>query len=91
MVIDAANGVIVDKIAIGDGCDGVAFDAVTKNIYTSNGSDGTMTVIHEENAAKFTVLENVATKRGARTIALDKQTHLIYQQQNLKRLIPIKK
>ena len=37
-----------------------------------------MTVIHEDNANKFTVLENITTKRGARTIALDKQSHLIY-------------
>ena len=78
MVIDATNGSVVDKITIGNGCDGVAFDAAAKNIYTSNGSDGTMTVIHEESAAKFTVVENVVTKKGARTIALDNQTHLIY-------------
>ena len=77
MVIDATNGNIVDKITIGDGCDGVAFNDGTKNIYTSNG-EGTMTVIHEENANKFTILENIPTKRSARTIALDNQTHLIY-------------
>ena len=77
VVMDATNGKIIDKLAIGDGCDGVAFDADTKNIYTSNG-EGTMTVIHEDNANKFTVLENITTKRGARTIALDKQSHLIY-------------
>ena len=77
VVLDANNGTVVDKIIIGDGCDGVAFDAATKNIYTSNG-EGTITVIHEETAAKFTVLETVPTKRGARTIALDNQTHLIY-------------
>ena len=78
MVIDAGNGKIVDKITIGDGCDGVAFDATIKNIYTSNGSDGTLTVVHEESADKFVVLENIPTKKGARTIALDKQTQLIY-------------
>lgn len=77
VVLDANNGTVVDKIIIGDGCDGVAFDAATKNIYTSNG-EGTINVIHEETAAKFTVLETVPTKRGARTIALDNQTHLIY-------------
>jgi YVTN family beta-propeller protein len=77
VVLDATNGKIVDKIAIGDGCDGVAFDAGTKNIYTSNG-EGTITVIHEETAAKFTVLETVPTKKGARTIALDNTSHLIY-------------
>jgi len=78
MVIDAVSGAVVDKITIGNGCDGVAFDAATKMIYTSNGSDGTLTVIHEESAGKFVVLENVVTKKGARTISLDKQTHLIY-------------
>lgn len=78
MVIDATNGSIVDKITIGDGCDGVVFDATTKNIYTANGADGTMSVIHEENASKFVLVENVVTKKSARTITLDNQTHLIY-------------
>ncbi len=77
MVIDATNGKVVDKLPIGDGCDGVAFDPATKNIFTSNG-EGTLTVIHEDNADKFTVVENVVTKKGARTLALDKATHLIY-------------
>jgi YVTN family beta-propeller protein len=78
MVIDATNGNVVDKIIIGDGCDGVAFDAATKNIYTSNGADGTMTVIHEERATKFALVENIVTKKSARTITLDNQSHLIY-------------
>jgi len=77
VVMDATNGSIVDKLPIGDGCDGVAFDELNKNIYTSNG-EGTMTVIHEDNANKFSVIENVTTKRGARTIAIDQQSHLIY-------------
>ncbi|MEP7254425.1 MAG: YncE family protein [Ferruginibacter sp.] len=77
VVLDASTGKVIATPAIGDGCDGVAFDADSKNIYTSNG-EGTMTVIHEDNANKFTVLENVATKRGARTITLDKKSHLIY-------------
>lgn len=78
MVIDATSGSIIDKIPIGYGCDGVAFDAGTKTIFTANGGDGTLTVIHEESASKFVVVENSATKKGARTIALDKQTNLIY-------------
>ncbi|MBL0180801.1 MAG: YncE family protein [Chitinophagaceae bacterium] len=77
VVMDATNGKIVDKLPIGDGCDGVAFDASVKNIYTSNG-EGTMTVIHEDNANKFSVIENVTTKRGARTIALDEKSHMVY-------------
>lgn len=77
VVVNAENGKTVDTLAIGDGCDGVAFDQATKMIYTSNG-DGTMTVIREKKADHYIVLENINTKKGARTIALDKETHLIY-------------
>jgi len=78
MVINASNGAIVDKLPIGDGCDGVGFDIYTKNIFTSNGADGTMSVYHEISADKFELLSTVTTKRSARTIAVDEQTHLIY-------------
>jgi YVTN family beta-propeller protein len=78
MVINADNGKIVDKITIGDGCDGVAFDPATKNIFTANGTDGTPSVIHEESANVFKFVENAVTKKSARTITLDTQSHLIY-------------
>ena len=77
MVIDATNGKVVDKLKIGNGCDGVVFDPASKNIFTSNG-EGTMTVVHEVNADKFIVVENIVTKKGARTIALDKATGRLY-------------
>jgi DNA-binding beta-propeller fold protein YncE len=77
MVVDATNGKIIDKLPIGDGCDGVAFDATIKNIYTSNG-EGTLTVINEKSANKFVLVENVVTKKSARTITLDAKTHLLY-------------
>jgi hypothetical protein len=34
--------------------------------------------VHEDSPNKYTVLENVATKKGARTMALDPKSHLIY-------------
>ena len=77
MVIDATNGKIIDKIKIGDGCDGVGFDESKKKIYTSNG-DGTLTVIKEVSANKFEVIQNVITKKSARTIAIDQASHHIY-------------
>ncbi len=78
IVIDATNGKVVEKVEIGDGCDGVAFDAAVKNIYTANGVDGTMSVIHEESPSKFVLLQNVVTKKSARTITLDNETHKLY-------------
>lgn len=77
IVLNADNGQIVADIPIGSGCDGVAFDSKYKEIYTSNG-EGTMTVIKEINQNDFKVLETITTKRGARTIGNDLNTHLIY-------------
>lgn len=77
IVSDASAGKVIAKVPIGGGCDGVAFDEVTKNIYTSNG-EGTLSVIHENGANKYKVLQNAVTKRGARTIALDERTHILY-------------
>ncbi len=78
VVMDATNGKIVDKIAIGDGCDGVAFDPKNKIIYTSNGGDGNMTAVKELSANKYALLGNFATKRGGRTITIDEKTGTVF-------------
>ncbi len=77
VVVDAENGKIVDKLTIGDGCDGVAFDNKTKQIFTSNG-EGTMTIIEEKSADSFTISATIPTKKAARTIYLDESTHTLY-------------
>ena len=77
IVVNAATGKIINNFPIGDGCDGVAFDSKTKNIFTSNG-DGTMSVFHEKSADKIETIATVATKRGARTIIVNEETHLLY-------------
>jgi hypothetical protein len=40
--------------------------------------DGTTTIAKEEGPDKFTVVQTLATQRGARTMALDPRTHKIY-------------
>ena len=77
VVMNAANGNIVTTEPIGDGCDGVAFDAQRRYIFSSNG-EGTLTVIREASADKYQLLENVPTLPGARTLAVDTKSHLIY-------------
>lgn len=77
VILDATSGKIVKKLPIGDGCDGVAFDKKNKIIFTSNG-EGTVTAIKENNANGFTVLGNYPTKKGARTLAIDKTTGVLY-------------
>ena len=76
-VINAETGKMLTTIGIGDGCDGVAFDNTTKLIFTSNG-EGTMSIIKEADANHFSLVENIPTAKGARTIAIDETTHKIY-------------
>jgi len=77
MVVDARTGKIIAKLPTGSGTDGVAFDPALKCTYSSNG-EGTMTVVKETSDGKYSVLENVPTQKGARTIAVNKLTHHIY-------------
>ncbi|MCV9927189.1 YncE family protein [Flavobacterium sp. LS1R49] len=77
IVTDAITGKIIKKLPIGDGSDGVAFDAKKKLIFSSNG-EGTLTVIKEDSKDAFSVLETVTTQKGARTIALNKTTGQLY-------------
>ncbi len=77
IVMNAENGKVVKELPIGDGCDGVAFDAELQNVFSSNG-EGTLTVIHEKSAKEFSVVENATTKKGARTLAVDEKTHHVY-------------
>ena len=77
VVMDASNGNIVDKLPIGDGCDGVAFDSNVKLVFASCG-EGKLSIIHEVAANEFTVADNVPTKRSARTIAVDENTHEVF-------------
>jgi DNA-binding beta-propeller fold protein YncE len=77
VVMDAVTGKIVTDLPIGEGCDAVGFDKQLKRVYSSNG-DGTLTVIQELSPEKFAVIQNLQTKTGARTQAVDQITHIIY-------------
>jgi hypothetical protein len=75
--INADNGKIVAKLPIGSNVDSAAFDPETKLIFFPDG-DGKVTIIHEDSADKYSLVENVETQKGARTIALDVKSHRIF-------------
>jgi len=77
IAMDATNGKIITKLPIGDGCDGVGFDSSLHHVLASCG-EGTLTVIKETSKKNIKVLDVVPTKKGARTITVDQQTHAIY-------------
>ncbi|MGH9471299.1 MAG: YncE family protein [Terriglobales bacterium] len=77
-VVDTDTGKVVATPAIGRGVDANRFDPSTGLAFSSNG-DGTLTVVREESPNRFVVLGNLATERGARTMALDSKTHTVYE------------
>jgi DNA-binding beta-propeller fold protein YncE len=76
-VVNADTGKVVATPAIGNGVDANGFDPETKFAFASTG-DGALTVVHEDSSEKFTVVENVGTKKSARTMGLDTKTHKIF-------------
>ncbi len=75
-VSDPDTGKVVATPAIGQGPDGAGFDPGLNLAFSSNGRDGTLTVVREV-GGKFEVVENATTQRGARTMAVDTKTHNI--------------
>lgn len=76
-VVNADSGKVITTVPIGDGVDAGRFDPENGYAYASCG-EGVLTVVHEDSPEKFSVVENVTTQRGARTMALDKKTHNLY-------------
>src|SRR5882724_12258427 len=77
-VVDADSGKVVATPKTGEGADAASFDLGTGLAFSSNGESGTLTVVHEDSPDKYSIVENVATKKGARTMALDLKTHSLY-------------
>jgi DNA-binding beta-propeller fold protein YncE len=77
-VVDATNGHVVTTVPTGKGTDAAAFDDEKQLAFASNGQSATLTVIHESSPDKYDVVDNAATQRSARTMALDTKTHHIF-------------
>lgn len=78
MVVNADTGKVVATPAIGEDPDAAGFDPGSQLAFSSNGESGTLTVIHEDSPDKYTVVENVPTRKYARTMAIDFKTHNIF-------------
>lgn len=76
-ISDTQAGELIATVPIGQGVDACRFDAGTGLAFASNG-DGTLTVIHEDSPDTYTVVGNVNTMRGARTMEIDLATHRVF-------------
>ena len=77
-VSDAKGGKLATSVPIGNGPDAAAFDPGPGLAFSSNGQDGTLTVIGKGADGKWAALQTVKTQTSARTMALDPATHRIY-------------
>jgi YVTN family beta-propeller protein len=77
-VTDSATGRRVASVPIGQEPDAALFDESSGLIFSSNGKDGTLTVVHEDDADHYGVVSTVPTQKSARTMALDASTHRVY-------------
>lgn len=78
VIVNSDTGKIVATVPIGEGPDAAGFDPAIGLAFSSNGQDGTLTVVKQQSADKYSVAQTVSTKRGARTMAIDLKTHNIY-------------
>jgi DNA-binding beta-propeller fold protein YncE len=75
--VDGTSGKILGSVPIGQGVDANRFDPGTGYAFASCG-DGTITIAHEDSPGKFSLVETIQTKRGARTMEVDPANHHVY-------------
>ena len=76
-VSDYQAAKVVATVPIGAGTDGAGYDAASGNAFASN-ADGTLTVIHQDTADQYHVVENVQTPVGSRNMGLDPTNHRVF-------------
>ena len=77
-IINAENGSVVTKVAIGHGTDGAAFDPIRKLAFSSNGLDGTLSVVAEIDPNTFVPVATIKTAVTGRTMAINPKTGRAY-------------
>ena len=78
VVVNLDSGATVATLPIGAGTDSAAFDPKRKLIFSSNGRDGTLSIIQEQDAQTFSTLGDLKTQVSARTMAIDPNSGRIY-------------
>jgi YVTN family beta-propeller protein len=77
VMLDSDSGKVMANVPISGAVDGCVFDETTQLVFASCGEG--QTIIAKENSPNdISVVQQLQTQRGARTIALDPKTHRIY-------------
>lgn len=76
-VTDITTMKVIATPTVGPGTDGAGFDPGAGIAFSSNGGDGTLTLVKLVNG-KYTAVDNVQTARGSRTMAVDEKLNRVY-------------
>ncbi len=77
-VVDYGNGKLLATVPIGKGADGCAFDPKLNVAVSSNGEDGTATIVRETSPGKFEAVQTLKTAKSGATITDDPSTSRFY-------------
>ena len=77
-ITDALTGKQIAKAKIGGGPDAAAFDPKNQVAFSSNGENGTLSVVSTRAGDNFKTIQNLPTQKGARTMAFDPGMGRIY-------------
>ncbi len=77
-VTDGRTGGALGSAPIGEGPDAAAYDAGARLAFASCGKSAEVTAVARAPDGKFLVAQQIATQRGARTMALDEIHHRIF-------------
>jgi len=83
VVMNADNGKVVTSLPIAIGVDGVVFDPTTGDVFapcrdSGDGKTGVTKIFHADSPDKISLVADVKTIYGARTVALDPKTHHVF-------------
>ena len=77
-IVSTATGKVIATPTIGDGPDAARFSTDGGYAFSSNGESGTLTVVHQDSPQHFTVVQNLPTEKGARTLTLSPNGSKVY-------------
>jgi YVTN family beta-propeller protein len=76
-VTDSTSGKVLSTPKIGDSPDAAGFDATHKLAFSSNGGDGTLSIV-DTSGNQYPTAQTLKTAKGARTMSFDPITGRIY-------------
>ena len=77
-VVDTQSGAVIATVPIGRGTDDAGFDPQRQLIFSSNGLDGTVSVIKQESGTRYRSVGEIVTALTGRTMAVDPESGRLF-------------